>query len=75
MKKELKSKYEFDESLISPPISFEERHAIIEGKNGVDERINTKKKKKKLSADQLNDYWWQSYREILNSKGYSIKDL
>jgi hypothetical protein len=73
MKKENKSKYEFDESLISPKLTFEERHSIIEGIDGVDEKITTIRKKEKLSDEQLNDLWWQLYNEILISKGYIIK--
>lgn len=70
----MKSKYEFDESLIMPKLTFEERHNIIEGSDGVDEKIYSIRKTKKISDAELNELWWKIYKEILITKGYSIKE-
>ena len=71
--------YEFDESKVTPSIEYSDRHEIIEGKNGVDDTVNQFKKKsnkdgKKLSAQELDELWWKTYKKFLVMKGYKIQE-
>lgn len=75
----LKSEYEFDEKNIEPTLPFSVRHFIIEGVGGVDEVVskyydNAKKVGQKVSDIELNNFWWQTYKELLLKKGYNIKE-